>query len=186
MPMYSDILKELRRDRHITQRQMGELLGISQSSYSDYENATAEYAPDHAGFSGRRPGHLHRLYPGAHRHHKAVPQAEPRQFTQMIHTPPAGGPHGAGPLPPLHDRNWDQTGQFRDTLEAGRRSGPAAQPAGGEDRRACQKKRGGSAPMNTQQAVARRSLTAVPGIRPVPQRSAQSGRGLSVHREEHF
>lgn len=38
MPMYSDILKELRRDRHITQRQMGELLGISQSSYSDYEN----------------------------------------------------------------------------------------------------------------------------------------------------
>lgn len=38
MPMYSDILKELRRDRHITQRQMGDLLGISQSSYSDYEN----------------------------------------------------------------------------------------------------------------------------------------------------
>ena len=38
MPMYSDILKELRRDRHITQRKMGELLGISQSSYSDYEN----------------------------------------------------------------------------------------------------------------------------------------------------
>ena len=36
--MYSDILKELRRDRHITQQQMGELLGISQSSYSDYEN----------------------------------------------------------------------------------------------------------------------------------------------------
>ena len=36
--MYSDILKELRRDRHITQRQMGDLLGISQSSYSDYEN----------------------------------------------------------------------------------------------------------------------------------------------------
>lgn len=38
MPMYSDILKELRRDRNITQQQMGELLGISQSSYSDYEN----------------------------------------------------------------------------------------------------------------------------------------------------
>ena len=38
MPMYSDILKELRRDRHITQRQIGDLLGISQSSYSDYEN----------------------------------------------------------------------------------------------------------------------------------------------------
>ena len=38
MPMYSDILKELRRGRHITQRQMGDLLGISQSSYSDYEN----------------------------------------------------------------------------------------------------------------------------------------------------
>ena len=36
--MYSDILKELRRDRHITQRQMGDLLGISKSSYSDYEN----------------------------------------------------------------------------------------------------------------------------------------------------
>ena len=36
--MYSDILKELRRDRHITQRQMGDLLDISQSSYSDYEN----------------------------------------------------------------------------------------------------------------------------------------------------
>ena len=36
--MYSDILKELRRDRHITQRQMGDLLGISLSSYSDYEN----------------------------------------------------------------------------------------------------------------------------------------------------
>ena len=26
----------------------------------------------------------------------------------MIHTPPAGGHTGPGPLPPLHDRNWDQ------------------------------------------------------------------------------
>lgn len=36
--MYSDILKELRKDRGITQKEMGEQLGISQASYSDYEN----------------------------------------------------------------------------------------------------------------------------------------------------
>ena len=38
MPMYSDILKELRRDKKITQKEMGERMGISQASYSDYEN----------------------------------------------------------------------------------------------------------------------------------------------------
>lgn len=38
MPTYSDILKELRKDRKISQREMGERMGISQASYSDYEN----------------------------------------------------------------------------------------------------------------------------------------------------
>lgn len=37
MPMYSDILKELRRDRRITQKQMGKRLGITQAVYSNYE-----------------------------------------------------------------------------------------------------------------------------------------------------
>lgn len=36
--MYSDIIKELRRDRKITQKQMGTRLGIAQSTYCDYEN----------------------------------------------------------------------------------------------------------------------------------------------------
>ena len=38
MPVYSDILKELRKDKGITQKEMAERMGISQSSYSEYEN----------------------------------------------------------------------------------------------------------------------------------------------------
>lgn len=38
MPIYSDILKELRKDKGFTQADMGKMMGISQSSYSDYEN----------------------------------------------------------------------------------------------------------------------------------------------------
>lgn len=45
MPMYSDILKELRRDKHITQKQMAALLHMSQSSYSDYENGHRDMPP---------------------------------------------------------------------------------------------------------------------------------------------
>lgn len=37
-PIYSDLLKELRRDKKLTQRDMGELMGISQATYCDYEN----------------------------------------------------------------------------------------------------------------------------------------------------
>ena len=37
-PIYSDILKELRRDRKLTQKDMGDLMGISQTTYCDYEN----------------------------------------------------------------------------------------------------------------------------------------------------
>ncbi len=42
MPMYSDILKELRRDKHLTQAQLGMRLGISQATYSDYENGVRD------------------------------------------------------------------------------------------------------------------------------------------------
>lgn len=38
MFMYSYILKELRRDKKISQKQMGKRLGMSQSTYCDYEN----------------------------------------------------------------------------------------------------------------------------------------------------
>lgn len=37
-PIYSDILKELRRDRKLTQQDMGDMMGISQATYCDYEN----------------------------------------------------------------------------------------------------------------------------------------------------
>lgn len=37
-PIYSDILKELRKDKKLTQKDMGDMLGISQSTYCDYEN----------------------------------------------------------------------------------------------------------------------------------------------------
>lgn len=37
-PMYSDILKELRKDKKLTQRDMGKLMGISQTTYCDYKN----------------------------------------------------------------------------------------------------------------------------------------------------
>lgn len=37
-PMYSDILKELRRDKKLTQADMGAMMGISQATYCDYEN----------------------------------------------------------------------------------------------------------------------------------------------------
>ena len=36
--MYSDILKELRKDKGITQKEMAQRMGRSQSCYSDYEN----------------------------------------------------------------------------------------------------------------------------------------------------
>lgn len=36
--IYSDILKELRRDRKLTQKDMADLMGISQATYCDYEN----------------------------------------------------------------------------------------------------------------------------------------------------
>lgn len=35
-------IRELRQERHLTQRQMAELLQISPSSYSRYENGTAD------------------------------------------------------------------------------------------------------------------------------------------------
>lgn len=37
-PVYSDILKELRKDQGLTQQDMGALMGISQATYCDYEN----------------------------------------------------------------------------------------------------------------------------------------------------
>ena len=37
-PIYSDILKELRRDKKLTQQDMGDMMGISQATYCDYEN----------------------------------------------------------------------------------------------------------------------------------------------------
>ena len=37
-PIYSDILKELRRDKNLTQKDIGDLIGISQATYCDYEN----------------------------------------------------------------------------------------------------------------------------------------------------
>ena len=37
-PIYSDILKELRKDRKLTQQDMGDMMGISQATYCDYEN----------------------------------------------------------------------------------------------------------------------------------------------------
>ena len=41
-PIYSDILKELRKDKNITQKQMGLRLGIAQGTYSDYENGVRD------------------------------------------------------------------------------------------------------------------------------------------------
>ena len=37
-PIYSDILKELRKDKKLTQQDMGDMMGISQATYCDYEN----------------------------------------------------------------------------------------------------------------------------------------------------
>ena len=37
-PIYSDILKELRKDKKLTQKDMAALMGISQATYCDYEN----------------------------------------------------------------------------------------------------------------------------------------------------
>lgn len=37
-PIYSDILKELRKDKKLTQKDMGKMMGISQATYCDYEN----------------------------------------------------------------------------------------------------------------------------------------------------
>lgn len=37
-PIYSDILKELRRDKKLTQQDIGDMMGISQATYCDYEN----------------------------------------------------------------------------------------------------------------------------------------------------
>ena len=38
MEVYSDILKELRRDKHLTQMDMGKLFNIAASTYALYEN----------------------------------------------------------------------------------------------------------------------------------------------------
>lgn len=40
MAVYSDIIKELRKDKKITQKEMSEHFGIKQSMYSMYENGT--------------------------------------------------------------------------------------------------------------------------------------------------
>lgn len=37
-PIYSDILKELRKDKRLTQKDIAEMMGISQATYCDYEN----------------------------------------------------------------------------------------------------------------------------------------------------
>lgn len=42
MAIYSDILKELRKDKKLSQEQMGMRFGISQSSYSEYENGVRD------------------------------------------------------------------------------------------------------------------------------------------------
>lgn len=39
-PIYSDILKELRRDKHLTQEDMARILFVSTVTYSSYENGT--------------------------------------------------------------------------------------------------------------------------------------------------
>ena len=41
-PISSDILKELRKDKRLTQKKMGEMMGISQSTYCDYENGVRD------------------------------------------------------------------------------------------------------------------------------------------------
>ena len=41
-PIYSDILKELRKDKKLTQKDIGTLIGISQSTYCDYENGVRD------------------------------------------------------------------------------------------------------------------------------------------------
>lgn len=46
MAVYTDILKELRKDRKLTQAQMGKLLGISQRVYSFYESGEHEMGVD--------------------------------------------------------------------------------------------------------------------------------------------
>ncbi len=38
MKIYSDIIKELRKDHKLTQKQMGSLFGIAGSTYAMYEN----------------------------------------------------------------------------------------------------------------------------------------------------
>lgn len=38
MAVYTDILKELRRDKHLTQLDMAKYFGISQTMYSMYES----------------------------------------------------------------------------------------------------------------------------------------------------
>ena len=38
MQIYTDILKELRKDKNLTQKQMGELFNIAASTYALYEN----------------------------------------------------------------------------------------------------------------------------------------------------
>ena len=40
MAVYSDIIKELRKDKKITQKEMSKHFGIKQSMYSMYENGT--------------------------------------------------------------------------------------------------------------------------------------------------
>lgn len=38
MPIYSDILKELRKEKKLTQAQMAKRFGIAQTTYSGYES----------------------------------------------------------------------------------------------------------------------------------------------------
>lgn len=46
MGIYSDVLKELRRDKNLTQKDMGMYFGISATTYCLYENGNRKMSPD--------------------------------------------------------------------------------------------------------------------------------------------
>lgn len=46
MPVDLEVLKELRKDKRLTQEQMGELFGIKASSYSNYETGRRKISID--------------------------------------------------------------------------------------------------------------------------------------------
>lgn len=46
MAIYTDLLKELRKDKGITQKDMGDYFGISQTLYSFYESGKREMKLD--------------------------------------------------------------------------------------------------------------------------------------------